>query len=937
MTAEPTLTLAALAADKGLTEEYLRGWGLAENRGAVLIPYLRRDGTPAATRIRTHAAAGQGSRWRRGDRPIPYGLHRLNGAGTLVLVEGESDVWTLHAHDFPVLGLPGADMAGKLEADHLAGVDELFLVMEPDAAGRNFVRGIWERLQRLGWNGPCRVIDMARTGSKDPNDLFRRDPAAFRATFETALREAKPVDAVLRGLDSDENTTTANDDHGIPTIEAWPYEGGPKGIFRLRSSGDTIEREPLSNFMARIVGEITYDDGKESVKHYELEVSHRGRTVRFSVPAQRFATLDWIHEHLGATAYVMAGFGRKDHARAAIQMFSRNVSPKTVYTHTGWRRHDGQWLYLHAGGATGPAGPREDVAVELPAGFEGFDLSGQGGDIPLADALQASLRLLEVAPIRVTLPAFAAIWRAIIGGADFGLHLEGVTGSGKTELAALIQQHFGRELDARHLPGSWASTENALEMMAFTLKDSLFVVDDFAPGGSGRDVQRFHRKADRLFRSQGNLSGRTRLNADATLKMTKPPRGLVFSTGEEIPRGHSIRARLVICSLGRHDMNWERLNRCQQEAAAGGYSILTARFIQWLALHKEEIHRQHRDLALRLRAEFSELAAHRRTPTILADLAAALRIFLCFADESGILPKNEIDGIWTYWRKVLLDMVRQQGEFQGAEDPVLYFRDLLQSALVSGKAHLAGLDGRAPENPVDWGWWPEPNELTIGDGRWIPKGDRIGWVKDNNVYLEPGSAYNVAQKMAAAGRSDAIPISQKTMSARLKEKGFLAQVSPGRGAKVQRVLDGRKRDVWFMDPAFWGPSLDGAATSASEESSPFDHVENEETGAMLRLADSPPHPESESSPPANLAAPLSGDDSAPASDKSMENHDLRPQVADLAEDGGDSTRLERLAESADKNELAELIRVAGEDPEKAEECRVLTQIYQRRYGDEKDE
>ena len=85
-------------------------------------------------------------------------------------------------------------------------------------------------------------------------------------------------------------------------------------------------------------------------------------------------------------------------------------------------------------------------------------------------------------------------------------HLVGPTGSGKSELAALAQQHYGAGLDARHLPGNWSSTENALESLAFVVKDALVVVDDFAPTGRQYDVQAMHRKADRLFRAQGNTS-----------------------------------------------------------------------------------------------------------------------------------------------------------------------------------------------------------------------------------------------------------------------------------------------------------------------------------------------------------------------------------------------------------------------------------------------
>ena len=41
----------------------------------------------------------------------------------------------------------------------------------------------------------------------------------------------------------------------------------------------------------------------------------------------------------------------------------------------------------------------------------------------------------------------------------------------KSELASLIQQHFGAEMVRTKLPGKWASTDNALEGLAFTLKN----------------------------------------------------------------------------------------------------------------------------------------------------------------------------------------------------------------------------------------------------------------------------------------------------------------------------------------------------------------------------------------------------------------------------------------------------------------------------------
>jgi hypothetical protein len=51
---------------------------------------------------------------------------------------------------------------------------------------------------------------------------------------------------------------------------------------------------------------------------------------------------------------------------------------------------------------------------------------------------------------------------------------------------------------------------------------------------------------DRVFRAAGNHAGRSHLDSTAKLREPKPPRALILSTGEDIPRGQSIRSRLLI-------------------------------------------------------------------------------------------------------------------------------------------------------------------------------------------------------------------------------------------------------------------------------------------------------------------------------------------------------------------------------------------------------
>src|SRR5262249_15457928 len=147
-----------------------------------------------------------------------------------------------------------------------------------------------------------------------------------------------------------------------------------------------------------------------------------------------------------------------------------------VFTHTGWRKIGGRWIYL-SGNTAGNYKFEVDLGKELSR----YQLPTIPDD-PIG-AMQLSLKLLNVAPLRITAPLFAACFRAPLCGAypqDSSICLEGRTGSLKSSLAALILNHFG-DFDRLTLPGNWESTANQLERRAFLLKDSIFVIDEYVP------------------------------------------------------------------------------------------------------------------------------------------------------------------------------------------------------------------------------------------------------------------------------------------------------------------------------------------------------------------------------------------------------------------------------------------------------------------------
>ena len=192
---------------------------------------------------------------------------------------------------------------------------------------------------------------------------------------------------------------------------------------------------------------------------------------------------------------------------APIQALSGKIPTKKVFAHLGWGKIDKNHVYLHAGGAIGAGGSVKVAQVALSDQFDRFLLPEPPTGDALVEAVKASMKLLKVVPDRIGIPLFGCIWRAAIGDIDFCPFLIGPTGVGKTELAALLQQHCGKHLTARNLLGSWISTANANESLCFTAKDALLVIDDFAPRGGKGDLDRLNRDADRLLRAVGNHAG----------------------------------------------------------------------------------------------------------------------------------------------------------------------------------------------------------------------------------------------------------------------------------------------------------------------------------------------------------------------------------------------------------------------------------------------
>jgi Domain of unknown function (DUF3854) len=571
-------------------------------------------------------------------------------------------------------------------------------------------------------------------------------------------------------------------------------------LFHRKTNDGNHQDTRLCNFTARIVAEVARDDGAEITRHLAIEATlGSGKPLpRASVPASQFASMNWTLEQWGVAATVSAGQSAKDRIREAIQMFSNQegVSFETLYTHLGWREINGEWVYLHTGGAIGKDGVVTSLSVDVGPALNLYQLPVPQKLHEAVAALKASYDMLEVAPDHLTIPLLLGVYRSVIDSADFALYLAGLTGVRKSELAALALQHFGSGLDSRHLPGNWSSTANSLEGLAFAAKDALFVVDDFAPQGNQAEQARYHATADRLFRAQGNSQGRGRLKADGSSRPPKPPRGLILATGEELPRAHSIRARSLILEVKPNDMNLERLSECQRQAAKGSYASALATFIVWLAPRLEQTKEQVKQGRTHYRASF--IASHGRTTDACAELMVTADVWCAFARDAGLLSEVESEEFWTRVFDTLRQIAGGQEQHQRDADPVERFGLLLQSVLTSGRGHLVSVTGDNPDNPEKWGY--KVLEKTSVYGSEVicqPQGSKVGWLpskfETEGIYLEPESAFAVVQQLAQQ-QGEPFPMSKTTLYKRLLERGFAVKNQSDRNT-FKTTIEGKQREV----------------------------------------------------------------------------------------------------------------------------------------------
>jgi hypothetical protein len=284
------------------------------------------------------------------------------------------------------------------------------------------------------------------------------------------------------------------------------------------------------------------------------------------------------------------------------------------------------------------------------------------------------------------------------------------------------------------------------------------------------------------------------MTAKAEIRNAFYPRGIVMCTGEDVPNGHSLQARLVIVNVARGAIDTSVLSQLQKLARSGHLATIMASFVQWLAAEaKANKLTESIDMALECDHENIGSGGHARTQDNLANLLTGLRVFLDFAEDAGEMSSSKVQEFMDSATDAARSLGAMQANIDQEASDAQRFLELIRVAVSSGKAHIESKFGGEPENPRTLGW---RKVETYGGFRSEAMGSRIGWADKDAIYIDPGASLSIV-KAIASSLDNHLGSSQLAIGKSLSEASLLTQHEKGRNTAKVSIL-GHRPNVFAL-------------------------------------------------------------------------------------------------------------------------------------------
>lgn len=723
-----------------------------------------------------------GYRWSiKGVRQVIYHLPQVLAAireGRMIfVVEGEKD-----ADNMALIGAVATTCAmgaGKWHREHseyLTGAD-VCILPDNDAPGREHAEQVMRQL--LGIAKSVRVLDIVKACPSLPEKGDVSDMIDILGKADTAR--------ILHEL------IAATEPAQPP--EQSPYDRalelyGQVGGYGVQDGGvvaygkESIRR--LSTFVALPTKIITKDDGVTVEKYFEIEgwTKNGHQLPTISVKADDFGGMGWVLRNWDFAANVMPGNAIKEQLRYVMtEVGNQSASRETVYTHTGWRKIGGKWVYLYPGGAIGAEG----IRVEMENALSRYGFNSELEEEPMVTMALAHEFKDAMSP-HVSIPllgvAFLAPLREFleIGGhmPRFAVWLKGDSGVRKTTASALALSFYGNFRYSDPMPASFHDTANSIRRKAFVLKDSLLVVDDFHPETNLQERRRMESLVQALSRAYGNGDSRGRMTSERKLEDAMPSRGLAIMSGEQAPDvGPSGATRFYMITVERGDIEINEQLEAVQELASQGYlRKAMADYIAWIGQRADKLIGTLPDMYVKLRKQAAgETAsdANGRAAEAAAHIMLGYEMMLCYMSDIGAITKEQAEAERAEAWRVIMDNSRGQTDEAREIRPVNMFLTAVQQLLASKQATVRDISE------------PNPNATPPSS---------IGYCDQQYYYLFPDVVFARVCKLYS-DQAVVFPLGKSALFKQLGSDGVLVADGSGKATRTKRIGNSVMRLLWL--------------------------------------------------------------------------------------------------------------------------------------------
>ncbi|WP_195336299.1 hypothetical protein [Paraclostridium bifermentans] len=538
----------------------------------------------------------------------------------------------------------------------------------------------------------------------------------------------------------------------------------------------------VSNFIPIIIGQYIIGQGRDRRAVIVLmgidEYGNELETI--NIEAQDIDSLKWIKNSWGFQYKVFPKM--KDQFLEVLEILVVNSITKKMSDQIGWVKDNEKYSYLHTRGVIGESDKEVDVGEHLSNYFLPSEI------VDIQKSCQASLKLLEVAHYEVTVPLLGLVYLSPLLQSikdvgkmpEFVVWLFGTTGSRKTSLARVFLSHFGDFTN--RLPATFNDTYASIEIKAHAIKDSLNLVDDYAPKQTKNQKYGQDEIAEKTIRAYGDRIARGRANSSMISQKQYKPQGMLLMTGENLIRGHSTVARLVALELDKGSVDLELLKEIQDNTSLLGESMRG--YIEWLLpqMNEEsssfgEIIAYNFDIYKDGLAEMV-VDVHGRSIESCAWLMVGISSMLTYFKDKGVLSEDEFEQHIQLAKDTIVKLLIKNNSLTKESSPVDEFLYILKEAIDSKSVNI----------------------ITLVDGnKVIATEDNIyGYKDDKYYYFYPDMTYSYfIDRQSKLGNY--VSLTKKGLFKLLKENSIIKVDSDGLLSKHTIKVKDDTREYGYRD------------------------------------------------------------------------------------------------------------------------------------------